>query len=146
MLKACRALYADVKYYLHTGWRGLKRLFQVAIVGLVALYLFSFAVTWVAPTYKLGYFLKYSIYGGSTPGKTATWNQVFVSPQPHDCEWETAPLGSKHCHYDPAVQTIRASVSKNGQLIVSYDEGKTWQIASGDEQPAIYVTWQKVEE
>lgn len=24
--------------------------------------------------------------------------------KPHDCDWLTAPMGKKNCHYDPQVQ------------------------------------------
>src|SRR5262249_43612970 len=101
------------RLYLYAGWRGLKRLFQGVAVGIAVLYLLLFVAMWgsliLAPTYKLGYFLKYSFYGfyghgASASGNAATWDQVFISPRPHDCEWETAPLGFKHCHYDPVVQ------------------------------------------
>jgi hypothetical protein len=67
----------------------------------------------LAPTNKLGYFLKYStLVGISGDWKVATWGQVFVEPRRHDCEWGTAPLGSKHCHYDPVVHTIRTATDK----------------------------------
>ena len=49
------------------------------------------------------YFL--STYGVSYRGWIAFINtvdieNVNIEPKPHDCEWDTAPLGSKHCHYD----------------------------------------------
>jgi hypothetical protein len=76
----------------------------------------------------------------------ATYKQVIVNPRPHDCEWLTAPLGDKHCHYDPLVRRVRTSVTDKGDPLVSYDEGKTSQVNAFNETPGVYVSWKKIEE
>jgi len=40
-------------------------------------------------------------------------DKVFVAPRPHDCDWLSAPLGDKHCHYSPVV----AKFAAGGKLI-----------------------------
>ena len=100
-----------------------------------------------APTSKVGYFLKYStLVGWSGTWKVATYEQVKVNPRPHNCEWWTAPLGDKNCHYDPVVRSVRTSVTEKGDPLVSYDEGKTSQLNTSNETPGVYVSWEKVEE
>jgi hypothetical protein len=130
----------------------LKKIFWVvvgflAVFGLV-LWIAEKAALVLAPTYKVGYFLKYStLVGFSGEWNVATWDQVFVDHRPHDCEWGTAPIGSKHCHYNAVIQTVRTFVDDKGRLMVSYDEGKSSQVASSTrEEPAVYVSWAKVTE
>ena len=68
---------------------------------------------------------------------------IVVGPIPHDCEFLTSPLGSKHCHYEKQVATIRIRTDASGRL-VSVDEGKTWAKAQPFDKPAVYVTWNKI--
>lgn len=50
-----------------------------------------------------------------------------IAPKPHDCEFMTAPIGDKHCHYKQVVQkTLHAREVKGGYPIYSSDDGKTW--------------------
>jgi hypothetical protein len=68
---------------------------------------------------QVDYYLRYFIYRfiyrrPFARWNVATWDQVFISPRLHDCEWDTAPLGPKHCHYDLVVQTVRTSINENG--------------------------------
>lgn len=48
---------------------------------------------------------------------------VFIDSQPHDCDFLTAPLGQKNCHYERVVQK------------------ETLEGA-----PSIYVSWKKVQD
>jgi hypothetical protein len=70
---------------------------------------------WLFPESKTGYTMKYDL----------TDEKVIIDRKPHDCEWETAPLGAKHCHYDKAVQTETDQHRK---------------------VTAVYVSWQKVQD
>jgi|SRR5581483_2153945 len=65
----------------------------------------------------------------------------YVEKQPHNCDFMTAPLGSKHCHYARVVATVRVNDGR-----VSYDDGKTWKTAEHDIRRTVYVTWNKVED
>jgi hypothetical protein len=93
---------------------------------------------------------------------------VQVSPKPHDCVFVSAPFGAKNCHYAPNVAVFNSrgdildeistgSTSKakfdhdvhTGKLVVSYDEGKSWQWYPGDKIPdlkpaRVQVAWSKV--
>jgi hypothetical protein len=136
----------------HFGLARLKVLFYVAfgtlmVFGLVLLGIENGAL-WFAPSSKLGYFLKYStLVGSSGSWKTASYEQVTVSPQPHDCEWGSAPLGAKHCHYEAQVLTVRTATSTDGVTpIVSYDEGKTWNVNTDHAEPSVFISWNKVDE
>jgi len=54
---------------------------------------------------------------------------VYKDKKPHDCDWFTAPLGDKNCHYDiesPKETVMTGTDKATGRAIVSYDEGKTW--------------------
>jgi hypothetical protein len=53
---------------------------------------------------------------------------VFVDVKPHDCEFLSAPMGEKHCHYDRKVVVI------------------TPDPPAGIEKKSVYVSWERVEE
>lgn len=65
---------------------------------------------------------------------------------PHDCEFLSAPIGSKHCHYDKEVAFIRVRNSQSGGRAVSYDDGKTWSPAEAGVRTTVLVSWSKVHE
>jgi hypothetical protein len=77
-----------------------------------------------------------------------SYTQVTKSKEPHDCDWLTAPVGDKNCHYDPQARTVRTATSTTGKPIVSYDDGKTWSPNDSlpPAEPAVYITWQKIED
>jgi hypothetical protein len=56
----------------------------------------------------------------------ANLNQVNRTDKPHDCEWFTAPLGNKNCHYEAKVAVTKTGRDKDGKTVRSYDGGKTW--------------------
>jgi hypothetical protein len=62
----------------------------------------------------------------------------------HDCEFLSAPIGSKHCHYEKEVTTIRVRDGKTGRE-TSYD-GKTWSPAESGARATVLVSWRKIEE
>jgi hypothetical protein len=37
--------------------------------------------------------------------RRATYEHVVIEHQPHDCDFMTAPMGQKHCHYQAHVET-----------------------------------------
>jgi hypothetical protein len=76
----------------------------------------------------------------------ATYEQVKVDHRPHNCEWSTAPLGDKNCHYVPHVRSVRTSVTDKSVSLVSYDDGKTSQVNTFNETPGVYVSWEKIED
>lgn len=50
--------------------------------------------------------------------------RIEVDKKPHDCEFMTAPIGDKHCHYDAQVTVLKGSETSDGQksLLVSYEK------------------------
>lgn len=51
---------------------------------------------------------------------------VFIEPQPHGCEFNDAPLGEKHCHFEKDVNVVRECERPNCNA------------------RAVYVSWRKV--
>ncbi len=67
------------------------------------------ALIFVAPTWAIGYRLEYNV------------NAVRMLPQPHDCDFLTAPIGSKHCHYEAQVEVLEAADERpSKQVVVSW--------------------------
>jgi hypothetical protein len=50
--------------------------------------------------------------------------RVEVEKKPHDCEFNTAPIGSKNCHYDAKVFVTKGSDSSDAErsLLVTYEK------------------------
>lgn len=63
-------------------------------LGILALY---FVVDWLTPE-KEKLAEQYKI----SPDK------VIVEPKPHGCDFDDAPLGNKHCHYEEEITPMRA--------------------------------------
>jgi hypothetical protein len=53
---------------------------------------------------------------------------VIIEPKPYGCDFDDAPLGNKHCHYEKIVDTEKAC------------PGPDCRVTS------VYVSWRKVEE
>jgi len=73
------------------------------------------------------------LYSWITDGKvwyafqySANLNQVDRPNKPHDCEWFSAPLGNKNCHYEATAIVYKSGTDKDGKPVRSYDAGKTW--------------------
>jgi hypothetical protein len=96
----------------------------------------GYVLVYLAPSSSYGYAIKYSVNPSS----------VFIDRRPHDCEYETAPLGNKNCHYDAKVTSVRTSQAADGTGWASYDEGKTWVINTFNSTPGVSVLWSKIDE
>jgi len=55
-------------------------------------------------------------------------SQVFVEPKPHGCDFDDAPLGNKHCHYEKVVLPQRSCDRPDCPVT------------------SVYVSWREVEE
>ena len=78
--------------------------------------------------------------------------KITVEDKPHDCNFFAAPLGSKYCHHERAVQAVYWATSTTGTPIVSYDDGKTWSTFTPDAGvnvpqyktlESVYIGWEK---
>jgi hypothetical protein len=124
-----------------------RKLLLVAVaVGCVV---FAFAVlnelgaraaTWLAPESEWAYRWRYSTESGFSGAIVA------IDRKPHNCEFMTAPIGEKHCHYEREIATVRVSKNRENEAIVSYDEGKSWYRAESATSPQILVSWRRVDD
>jgi hypothetical protein len=55
-------------------------------------------------------------------------DHVFVQAKPHGCDFDDAPLGNKHCHYEKHVDVERACPRPDCRVT------------------SVYVSWSKVDE
>jgi hypothetical protein len=55
-------------------------------------------------------------------------DKVVIEPKPHGCDFDDAPLGNKHCHYEKQVDVGRACGTPSCKVT------------------GVYVSWRKVEE
>jgi hypothetical protein len=83
---------------------------------------------------------------------------LVVNKKPSDCEFLTAPLGSKHCHYEKTVYKIL--IGRDGQTgrpVTSDDGGTSWRWAnpaperlktwpSQTTTSYVQISWTKVED
>jgi hypothetical protein len=120
-------------------WRerrnGLGALAVLALLWWVG----SYVSIRVFPTYEWAYRWRYALEDGMTGAA------VQIEPKPHDCEFLTAPVGTKHCHYDASVTTVRVRMDGSKKL-VSYDEGVTWEATDRSENPSVFVAWHRLED
>ena len=100
----------------------------------------GYAAEWMFPESELATKWRYSL-------DTDLEDAVYVfHKHPHDCEFLSAPIGSKHCHYDKEVTFIRVRNSQSGGRAVSYDDCKTWSPAEAGVRTTALVSWSKVHE
>jgi hypothetical protein len=112
-------------------------LFWAFMALLAVVYLRGPALIYMLPTSAYGYGFKYNVDESS----------VFITPRPHDCEWGSAPLGNKHCHYKAEVSGVRTAISTDGTTpLVSYDEGNTWTVNTDHVKRSVFVSWTKVDD
>jgi hypothetical protein len=68
--------------------------------------------------------------------------------QAHNCDFMTAPIGYKICHYEAEVSTVRTAINAEDKPIISTDDGKSW--TSDESVPrtksSVWVSWKKVDE
>jgi hypothetical protein len=120
----------DVPIFTDEGRQFIKKF----IAGAAVLCTISFIITLiVSPT--LYYVLVYDV----------PEDQLTVTKKPYDCDWSTAPLGSKHCYYERKLLRARTAVNSEGKPIVSYDEGKTWNFDTSPPSKSILI-WEKVDD
>ena len=100
------------------------------IIGLVIVGL-AFAAWWMLPDdWRVKYAAEYMLDN----------KQIVIDRKPHSCEWATAPLGDKHCHYEKLVTVF----NRKNEII----EGPApVDPEPEDQKPAkVYVAWQRVED
>ncbi len=86
----------------------------------------------LAPSSPYGYAFKYKV----SP------NLVSIEKYPHNCEWGTAPLGDKNCHYVASV-AFTTLVGVRDPLL---DSRVTPSMREYREARSVIVSWTKVED
>ncbi len=120
-----------------TLWKFGKRAFWVLLAFFLFFAVIGDILVYLAPSSPYAYAFKYSVDDSN----------VTISHRPHNCDWGSAPLGDKHCHYKAEVSSVRTGTSKDGTTpLVSYDEGKTWSVNTDHVKPSVFVLWTKVDE
>jgi hypothetical protein len=102
----------------------ITELLKSVFVFLLIVCLLVFAVWWLIPDdWSVKYAAEYMV----APDK------VVIDHKPYDCDWDSAPIGSKHCHYET--------------IVVLYSQAGDVLKASEAANPAkVYVAWKKVED
>jgi hypothetical protein len=78
-------------------------------------------------------------------------SDVFISAKPHDCEFLTAPMGRKNCHYTKHVEAVRWQPEPGHVYFQSDKEGPNHSDAFSsipgerivDIHTKVYVTWDR---
>jgi len=106
-------------------WAKLKAAFKTLLFALVGLTILLLVLWWFLPDdWPIKYAAEYII----------STDQVMIERKPHNCDWDSAPLGNKHCHYKSIV-TLYDSV---GVVIRNDNVNVT--------PTKIHVEWERVEE
>jgi hypothetical protein len=80
---------------------------------------------------------------------SVSYDNVYMTKQPTNCDWSHAPLGNKSCHYEKHVDiTLTGTQNATGKHMVSYDNGKTWAADMGSvpAAPRVDIYFEKIEE
>jgi hypothetical protein len=120
----------------------------VAVAVAVAFALALYLPVWLFPDKEWAIKWRYSLE------KDLNNAELSIQQRPHDCEFLTAPMGSKNCYYKMNVATTRVRLNATtGKQELSYDEGRTWSQpdlkywpAGWQFRPQITVSWDRVEE
>jgi hypothetical protein len=129
--------------------QGLAKLAVTILACLFVLSITIFALWWLVPdTWRIKYALQYNVQT----------EDVDIEHQPYNCDWDTAPIGNKHCHYGKMVNVV----NKQNQVVdgtnvrlgaygatISFDGGQTWVNNPAEDNTKafkVYVGWQKVQD
>lgn len=115
--------------------RFLDGLIGLAVLGSMA------GLAWLVLPARYSYALEYD----TVP------KDVFIKQQPHDCDFLTAPMGSKNCHYKKEVETVKWHPDPNRVYFKSKVEGPNHSDAFAsipgeevtDTHTKVYVSWIK---
>lgn len=123
-----KATYRQITAKIREGWKKVLQVFKYAGACIILLYVLLCVLWWLLPDdsetkYALGYWIEADRFGT---------DQVVIERKPHNCEWSSAPLGDKHCHY----KAIVTPLDQNGKVIT----------AAGQTPTTVHVGWERVDE
>jgi hypothetical protein len=99
-------------------WRRDAKLILIGCVGFVVAVILVNLLSPLSPYLSAGPVRSWYALTNDIPVE-----HVMLTKKPHDCEFETAPIGSKHCHYDAKVSVWKGTDTPDGRdyLWVSYE-------------------------
>jgi len=101
----------------------LKVIFGIAVL--------AFVVWWLLPDdWRIKYAAEYMVDS----------DQVVIEHKPYNCEWGSAPLGNKHCHYESIVTVY----NQDGKIIES--AGKADPTPFDQKPTKVHVEWQRLDD
>jgi hypothetical protein len=72
----------------------IKDTVSAVLKWLFGIMVLAFVVWWLLPDdWRIKYAAEYMIDS----------DQIVIEYRPYNCEWDSAPIGSKHCHYESVV-------------------------------------------
>jgi hypothetical protein len=130
-------------------FQDLTKLIITSLVCLFGMGITIFILWWFLPdTWRIKYAVQYNVHT----------EDVEIEHQPYNCDWDTAPIGKKHCHYERMVRVV----NKQNQLVdgtnvrlgangatISFDGGQTWVNNPAEDNTKafkVYVGWQTIEQ
>ena len=97
--------------------RGLRDVMAKIGYGLLAVIVLLVIIPWLLPD---DWPIKYAMQ------ENVNRDNISIDKKPHDCDWDSSPLGDKHCHYKSQM---------------TFYDGKY-----GDANKKLTVSWQRVED
>jgi hypothetical protein len=112
--------------------QSLAILFFTILKWMLGMLLLAFILWWALPVdWRIKYAAEYAVGIG----------KIAMEQKPHNCDWDSAPLGSKHCHYEPVVTVY----NQYGHVIKAQGLGKT-DLPSDLNADKVRVEWERVED
>jgi hypothetical protein len=101
---------SHVPNWMRKGLGGFLKAVQL-LLALTALFIGVLIVGYLASLAGM-YFVSPEDYYSSI--YNVPKDHVYIQAEPHDCEWEKAPIGKKYCHYE------KRMVHDENQVVVTW--------------------------
>lgn len=113
-------------------WQNLTQMFSLISKWLLGILVLALVVWWLLP---IDWRIKYASEYMLDP------EQVDIERKPHDCDWDSAPLGNKHCHYEEFV-----TVYNQDDKIIETSFGKVDPGPLDQTPRKVHVEWRRIVE
>jgi|ERR1700728_1229616 hypothetical protein len=123
---------ASIKIRIALFWQSLTEIFSTILKWLFGIAGLALVVWWLLPAdWRIKYAAEYMV----------DTDKVVVGHKPYNCDWDSAPIGSKHCHYE-AVVTV---YNEYGHIIEGQGLDKANPPLDRDADK-VHVDWERVED
>jgi uncharacterized membrane protein len=117
----------NIGSFLHS----LNTIFLTIMRWLFGIAILTVIVWWLLPNdWRIKYAAEYVLDS----------DHVTIEHKPYDCDWDSAPIGKKHCHYD-AVVTI---YNQSGNVIE--ESGRMNRTPLDQNAAKVHIEWQRVDD